>query len=136
MTSEDTDTRNPDVEDRLTAVMARRGGASDGADRAERKDRAKTAKGRADWTSWPAYDGAANGLRNYWYPVYWSAELGRKPVAVTVCGETVMLQRGADGKAYGLHDRCPPPRGATVDGQGGVSQHRHLPLSRLDLRSP
>ncbi len=111
MTSEDTDTRTPDVKDRLTAVMARRGGTSD---RADRKERAKTAKGRADWTSWPAYDGAANGLRNYWYPVYWSAELGRKPVAVTVCGETVMLQRGADGKAYGLHDRCP---------------HRGVPLS-------
>jgi phenylpropionate dioxygenase-like ring-hydroxylating dioxygenase large terminal subunit len=90
--------------DRVAAVMGRR----------KRGDAAKKATGRADWSSWPEYDAAANGLRNYWYPVYWSAELGRKPAAVRVCGEDVVLQRGADGVAYGLHDRCP---------------HRGVPLS-------
>ena len=84
------------ADERVVAVMARR----------KRGDAAKKATGRADWTSWPAYDAAANGLRNYWYPVYWSAELGRKPVGVRVFGENVVLQRGDDGKAYGLHDRC------------------------------
>ena len=66
--------------DRVAAVMGRR----------KRGDAAKKATGRADWSSWPEYDAAANGLRNYWYPVYWSAELGRKPAAVRVCGEAVL----------------------------------------------
>ena len=90
--------------DRVAALMARRRRGGD----------AKKATGRADWSSWPAYDAAASGLRNYWYPVYWSAEVGRKPVGVTVCGEKIMLQRDQHGVAHALHDRCP---------------HRGVPLS-------
>jgi len=90
-------------QERLDAVMARRGGprTSDGV-------------GRIDWTSWPVYDAAANGLRNYWYPVQWSAEVARKPVAVRVCGENLMLQRDEHGTVFALNDRCP---------------HRGVPLS-------
>ena len=90
-------------QERLEAVMARRGGA-----------RTSDGVGRIDWTSWPAYDAAASGLRTYWYPVQWSAEVGRKPVAVRVCGENLMLQRDEHGTVFALNDRCP---------------HRGVPLS-------
>ena len=32
-------------------------------------EEAKRSTGRADWSAWPAYDAAACGLENYWYPV-------------------------------------------------------------------
>ncbi|HEY8692744.1 MAG TPA: Rieske 2Fe-2S domain-containing protein, partial [Chloroflexota bacterium] len=63
--------------------------------------------GRRSWDTWPAYDAAELGLREYWYPVVWSARLGRKPVAVKVLGEDVMLLRDSDGKARALANRCP-----------------------------
>ena len=46
------------------------------------------------------------GFRNYWYPVMFSSDLRRKPVARMVCGEKLFLIRHR-GKAYALHDRCP-----------------------------
>ena len=98
----DADQQSP--AERVAALMARR----------KRGDAAKTSTGRADWGSWPEYDGAETGLRNYWYPVYWSAEVGRKPVSVRVCGEDIMLQRDQHGIAHALRDRCP---------------HRGVPLS-------
>ncbi|MFI5266477.1 MAG: Rieske 2Fe-2S domain-containing protein [Chloroflexota bacterium] len=70
--------------------------------------------GRRSWNTWPAYDAAELGLREYWYPVVWSGRLGRKPVSVKVLGEDVMLLRDADGKARALANRCP---------------HRGVPLS-------
>ncbi|MEM9036442.1 MAG: aromatic ring-hydroxylating dioxygenase subunit alpha [Actinomycetota bacterium] len=76
--------------------------------------RRRGSEGRVDWTSWPTYDAAADGLREYWYPVQWSAEVGRSPVAVRVCGENVMLQRDEHGAVHALADRCP---------------HRGVPLS-------
>ena len=82
--------------DRAAAVMARRKRGGD----------AKTATGRADWGQWPAYEAADEGLRDYWYPVYWGAEVGRDPVAVRVCGEDIMLQRDEHGAVHALHDRC------------------------------
>jgi phenylpropionate dioxygenase-like ring-hydroxylating dioxygenase large terminal subunit len=69
--------------------------------------------GRQDWSTWPAYEAAALGLRNYWYPVLWSSQLGRAPVGVTLLGDRVMLMRDR-GTAYALQDRCP---------------HRGVPLS-------
>ena len=62
---------------------------------------------------WPRYDAAVLGFRNYWYPVMWSRDLKRKPVARTLLGERVMLVRER-GKAHALFDQCP---------------HRGVPLS-------
>ncbi|MCB0965369.1 MAG: aromatic ring-hydroxylating dioxygenase subunit alpha [Ilumatobacter sp.] len=92
------------TEARVAAVMARR----------RRGDDARRASGRADWSSWPEYEAADKGLRDYWYPVEWSSEVGRHPVGVRVCGEDLVLQRDEQGTVYALHDRCP---------------HRGVPLS-------
>jgi len=91
------------TDERAAALMARR---STGDPRAS--------SGRADWSSWPTYDAAATGLRDYWYPVAWSAEVADHPVAVRVCGEDIVLQRGEGERIYALADRC---------------QHRGVPLS-------
>jgi len=61
-----------------------------------------------DWSAFPDYEAAKQGLRNYWYPVLWARKLkSKKPTAVKLCGEKIMLQRDADGKPRALHDRCP-----------------------------
>jgi phenylpropionate dioxygenase-like ring-hydroxylating dioxygenase large terminal subunit len=66
-----------------------------------------------DWGSWPTYEAATLGFRNYWYPVAWAHQISEKPTPITVCGEQVMLVR--DGKEIrAMHDRCP---------------HRGVPLS-------
>ena len=62
--------------------------------------------GRQDWSSWPLYEAAESGLRNYWYPVEWSSQVRRDPVGLTVCGERIMLQRDERGEVFALHDRC------------------------------
>ncbi len=64
-------------------------------------------------TPWPRYEAAAEGVRNYWYPVLFSRRLGRKPVVLRLLGEPVLLLRDS-GKAYALYDQCP---------------HRGVPLS-------
>jgi phenylpropionate dioxygenase-like ring-hydroxylating dioxygenase large terminal subunit len=70
--------------------------------------------GRRDWATWPKYEAAVLGFKNYWYPVTWSRHVKeRKPLAVTVGGENVMLIR-EKGVVRALHDRCP---------------HRGVPLS-------
>ncbi|MFC3068890.1 aromatic ring-hydroxylating dioxygenase subunit alpha [Phenylobacterium soli] len=53
-------------------------------------------------------------IRNRWYVAAWDKEVGRKPLARTICGEQVVLYRRADATAVALHDACP---------------HRLLPLS-------
>ncbi|MGI9051480.1 MAG: Rieske 2Fe-2S domain-containing protein [Ilumatobacteraceae bacterium] len=67
-----------------------------------------------DWTSWPAYDAAADGLRDFWYPVAWAAEVGRDPRAVRICATNIVLMRDQHGRVHALNDRCP---------------HRGVPLS-------
>ena len=69
--------------------------------------------GRVDWSTWPSYDAATLGYRNFWHPVAWSRDIGKKPVATTLMGEKVMLIRD-QGKVRAVHDRCP---------------HRGVPLS-------
>ena len=71
------------TEDRLAKIKSR---AANSEDR-------KKGTGRQDWSSWPAYEAAGEGLRNYWYPVQWSSEVGRSPVSVRVCAEDIVLQR-------------------------------------------
>ena len=70
------------------------------------REDAHASTGRQDWFKWPTYDAAASGLRNYWYPVEWSSQVGRSPVATMVCGEKIMLQRDGNGAVFALHDRC------------------------------
>lgn len=70
--------------------------------------------GRRDWGTWPGYDAAALGLREYWFPVAWSGSLGRKPMVLKVLGEDVMLLRDEHGTARAIANRCP---------------HRGVPLS-------
>ena len=69
--------------------------------------------GRRDWATWPKYEAAVLGFRDYWYPVTWSRKVGRRPLAVTILGERLMLIR-EQGVVRALHDRCP---------------HRGVPLS-------
>lgn len=76
-------------------------------------DRVLRAPGRLNWSSWPVYEGAELGLRNFWYPVAWSQQIRRKPTSVKLLGEEVMLMRDG-GEVFALHDRCP---------------HRGVPLS-------
>jgi nitrite reductase/ring-hydroxylating ferredoxin subunit len=66
-----------------------------------------------DWSAWDTYRAAELGFRNYWYPTVWAHQVGQKPVAVTVCGERIVLVRDGDD-VRALHDRCP---------------HRGVPLS-------
>ena len=87
----------PSESERIASMMASRGPGT-----SERK----FSTGRQDWSSWPDYDAAGNGLENYWYPVTWSSEVKRKPTAVRVCGRDIMLQRDEQGRVHALHDRC------------------------------
>jgi phenylpropionate dioxygenase-like ring-hydroxylating dioxygenase large terminal subunit len=49
--------------------------------------------GRVDWSTWPKYEAAVLGFREYWYPVTWSRMVGAKPVPVTILGERILLHR-------------------------------------------
>src|SRR5687767_6952943 len=57
----------------------------------------QASKGRLDWATWPKYEAAVLGLRNYWYPVTWSRKIGRRPVPALLCGERLSLVREAAG---------------------------------------
>ena len=92
------------------------------AERATTSDRnGAAAAGRRSWDTWPSYDAAALGLRNYWYPVAWSARVGRRAQGVILLGEKVMLVRDRDGKVRALANRCP---------------HRGVPLSLGKQEAP
>ena len=69
---------------------------------------------------WPRYEAAVLGFRHYWYPVLESRKLRKRPKAITLLGEKIVLVRDS-GKAYALHDRC---------------AHRGVPLSAGKCRFP
>jgi nitrite reductase/ring-hydroxylating ferredoxin subunit len=47
------------------------------------------------------------GLRNYWYPILQSEEVGRdQPVGLTCLGESLAVWRDGDGHPHTLVDRC------------------------------
>ena len=75
----------------------------------------------SDWSKWTAYDAAAGGLENYWYPVQWSSEVGNRPQATRLCGHNIVLVRGHDSRVRALNDRCP---------------HRGVPLSNGRVEFP
>ena len=62
-------------------------------------------------------------IRNQWYVVLESAEIGARPVAATRLGEKIVFWRDQAGKVLAAIDRC-PHRGAALS-QGEV-QHDHL----------
>ena len=77
------------------------------AEKVAAKKKRKLDLGR-DWSAFPGYEASKRGLRNYWYPVLWARDLKKKkPKAVKLCGENILLQRDADGNPRALHDRCP-----------------------------
>ena len=64
--------------------------------------KAQASKGRLDWATWPKYEAAVLGLRNYWYPVTWSRKVGREPIPVLLCGERLLLIRESGGSIRAL----------------------------------
>ncbi|MBU6252925.1 MAG: aromatic ring-hydroxylating dioxygenase subunit alpha [Alphaproteobacteria bacterium] len=53
-------------------------------------------------------------VQNAWYVAAWDGDVGRTPLARTICGQPVMLYRKLDGSPVAMRDACP---------------HRLLPLS-------
>ena len=52
------------------------------------------------------YDEAVLGFKNYWYPIFSSKSVGRKPVSITVMKEPIVLMRTVEGRVRGLSDEC------------------------------
>ena len=62
---------------------------------------------KSNGTSARPYDTAVLGLKNYWYPIFGSGEVGKKPRGIQVQGEQVVVMRGQkDGKVYAMDDEC------------------------------
>jgi len=51
-------------------------------------------------------DRLASGLRNYWYPIYRSEDLGARPVGVKRLNEDLVLWRDSHGAAHCFADYC------------------------------
>lgn len=67
----------------------------------------------ASSSRWKHYEAAVNGFQEYWYPVFESKRLGRRPIPLKVLDQKIALVR-AQGRAYAIEDRCP---------------HRNVPFS-------
>jgi phenylpropionate dioxygenase-like ring-hydroxylating dioxygenase large terminal subunit len=85
-------------------------------------------QGTSDARRLAASPALRRGLRNYWYPVLRSADVGADaPVGVTRLGEAIVVWRSGDGVARVFADRC-PHRGAPLsigDVVGGRLQCRY-----------
>ena len=53
------------------------------------------------------------GLRNLWYPIAPSWQVGENPLGVTRLGERIVIWRDREGAVHALEDRC-PHRGARL----------------------
>jgi len=53
------------------------------------------------------------GLRNLWYPIAPSWQVGERPIGITRLGENMAVWRDTDGTAHAIEDRC-PHRGARL----------------------
>ena len=53
------------------------------------------------------------GLRNLWYPIAPSWQVGENPLGVTRLGERIVVWRDCEGTVHALEDRC-PHRGARL----------------------
>lgn len=71
-----------------------------------RTDRgASMSVGRLDWGTWPRYETAALGFREYWYPAMPSKALGKRATVKTLLGEQVLFVRDGE-QVRAVHDRC------------------------------
>ena len=52
------------------------------------------------------YEEAVLGFKNYWYPIFSSKVVKRKPVSITVMKEPIVLMRTVDGHVRALSDEC------------------------------
>ncbi len=86
----------------------------------DKPSKGRSGIGRQDWTTWPHYDAARNGLPGYWYPVVWADQVTTDPQQIQLCDQTIVLIRDGD-EVRALHDRCP---------------HRGVPLSAGDQFFP
>lgn len=71
------------------------------------RERARKYEPGRNWDTWPAYEAAKSGLKDYWYPVAWASEVGKKPLPVRVCAVNLVLMRGEGDQVHALSDRCP-----------------------------
>ena len=67
-------------------------------------------------------------LRNCWYAIGWSDELGAQPLGRALLDQRVVLWRGEDGSPIAMRDRCPHrlaplSRGKCVDGTIACGYH-------------
>jgi len=53
-----------------------------------------------------AYEQAALGFREYWYPVCYTSDITETPKGFTLLGDPVVMLR-RDGEIYALKDECP-----------------------------
>ena len=70
------------------------------------EQRTLSSKRRTGLAFGPTYEQAAIGLPNYWYPVMFSVQLGKRPKPYTLLGQNLMLVR-RQGRAYAIENRCP-----------------------------
>jgi phenylpropionate dioxygenase-like ring-hydroxylating dioxygenase large terminal subunit len=68
--------------------------------------------GRQDWQTWPRYEAAVLGFRNYWYPVEWSRNVRSRLVPTMVLGERLALVR-EDGTMRAIRVGVPDPAAST-----------------------
>jgi hypothetical protein len=54
-------------------------------------------QGRPDWSTWPVYEAAVVGFREYWYPLAWAGQINSRPVLATLLGETLACRRSGEG---------------------------------------
>ena len=85
---------------------------------------------RAPWRA--VEDEFAAGLRNHWYALVPSAEVGARPLALTRLGEDLVLWRDGGGQPHLFPDAC-AHRGAPPILGRRRRRHPALLLSRLDL---
>jgi phenylpropionate dioxygenase-like ring-hydroxylating dioxygenase large terminal subunit len=56
-------------------------------------------------------------LKNFWYACATSQELGRTPLARTICNEPIVMYRKEDGTPVAMNDRCPHRKAALSKGE-------------------
>jgi len=52
------------------------------------------------------YNEAVLGFKNYWYPIFSSRSVGKKPVPITIMKEPIVLMRNTAGEVKALADEC------------------------------